>query len=226
LTIVDYSRKENTMATNQDLREVEKRIFRSAVDDGLWDVLLAALVSMFAIAPLLSTRLGDFLSSAVFVPILAAVYAVVLYLRKRIVAPRIGVVHFGKARQARLKLFTILMLTANVIFFVVGLVAASSVPGRGWSVPIGFSIVVLGFLSTAAYFLDLPRLYAYGLMLAAAPLVGEWLWRGGYASHHGFPVTFGTVATVIAITGLIHFVSLVQRRAPDEKQAAEGSHNA
>ena len=54
--------------TSNDLAAAERRGFRSVVDTGLWDVMLASVVAMFAIAPLLSVRLGDFWSSAVFVP--------------------------------------------------------------------------------------------------------------------------------------------------------------
>jgi hypothetical protein len=63
-------------------------------------------------------------------------------------------------------------------------------------------ILLVGF-SLAAYFLNIPRYYVYGLLLAVAPFVGERLYRGGHASHHGFPVVFGGAAALITAVGLI-----------------------
>jgi hypothetical protein len=40
-------------------------------------------------------------------------------------------------------------------------------------------------------------------------LVGEWLWNHGHASHHGFPVTFGTSAGIMILTGLVVFFRLL-----------------
>jgi len=73
--------------------------------------------------------------------------------------------------------------------------------------------VLVGF-SLAAYYLNIPRFFIYGLLLAVAPFVGEWLWRRGYASHHGFPVVFGIAAAAIAAVGLIKLLVLVRGHAP------------
>ncbi len=69
--------------------------------------------------------------------------------------------------------------------------------------------LLIGF-SAAAYFLDFPRLYAYGLLGALAPLIGEWLYQNMGASHHGFPIVFGTLAGVMILTGLVTFIRFLQ----------------
>jgi len=199
------------MTLPEDLRQAERRAFRAAFDDGLWDVLIAAFVAMFAIAPLLSESLGDFWSSAVFVPVLLAAYLVIRLVRSRLVIPRVGMVRVGEFRQRRLLWLTSILLAINVIAFVGGLVASAPGPSSGWAAPIAFWLIVLSLCSVAAYFLDTPRLYGYGLMLAAAVPIGEWLFREGYATHHGYPAMFGLAATVIAAVGLIRFVRLLAR---------------
>lgn len=214
------------MKRDQDLRETEKKVFRSVVDDGLWDLVLASWISVLAIAPLLSVRMGDFWSSALMVPVVGVVFAIAWILRRRVVRPRVGVIRLGRERRARLRTFTVLMLAANVVFFVGGLVAAVVAPPTGWSVPIGFSIVALAIFSAAGFTLDFPRLYGYGLLLASAALIGEWLFREGYASHHGFPVCFGTVAIVMAVTGLVRFLSLARRTPPDAADPSLGGQDA
>jgi len=44
---------------HNDLQETERGTFRAAADLGIWDILIAAFLSMFAFAPLLSGRLGE-----------------------------------------------------------------------------------------------------------------------------------------------------------------------
>ena len=94
------------------------------------------------------------------------------------------------------------MLVINILALIFGLLAAVSfgnVPGQMYTITLGM-ILLVGF-STAAYFLDFNRLYVYGLLVGLAPLVGEWLWTQGYATHHGFPLTFGIVSGIMIIVG-------------------------
>ena len=126
------------------------------------------------------------------------------------VTPRIGVVKFGQARKVKLMKFTTVMLVFNVVALILGFVAAlsfRSVPGQMISIIFGM-ILLMGF-SIAASFLDFNRLYIYGLLVGFSPLVGEWLWTQGYATHHGFPITFGTSAGIMILVGLAVFVRLL-----------------
>ena len=194
------------------LKDAEKKAFRSTFDDGLWDILLGCVISLLAIAPFLSSRLGDFWSSAVFLPFWGLVYLAVQTIRRHVVAPRIGTAKFGRARKARLARFTIVMLVVNVLALILGFVAAATVgkvPGQATSIVLG--LILLAGFSIAAHFLDFSRLYIYGLMLGISPPVGEWLYSRGLASHHGFPVTFGVTAGVMIAVGVAVFARLVRR---------------
>ncbi len=101
--------------TTDDLKAAERRVFRTAVDHGLWDVFLASMVAMLAIAPLLSETMGDFWSSAVFLPVYAGVYLAIRLIREHVVVPRVGLVQFGSYRKNRLRRFTVVMLTFGVL---------------------------------------------------------------------------------------------------------------
>ena len=72
------------------LKSAERKAFQSTFADGLWDVFIGVFALEFAIAPLLSKTLGDFWSSAVFLPVFGVVYLVIWLTRKYVVAPRIG----------------------------------------------------------------------------------------------------------------------------------------
>jgi hypothetical protein len=199
------------MSQQISLREAERKVFRTAYDDGLWDVFLGAFLLFFAVAPFLSPGLGDFWSSMVFLSLWAFVFAAIRVVRKRVVIPRAGIVRFGRARQARLRRFTIIMLALNSVALILGFVVApnvAKVPGQAIAFALG-AMLLIGF-SIAAYFLDIGRFYVYGLLTGLAPVAGEWLWINGYAAHHGFPATFGATAAIMIVTGLAVFVRLLR----------------
>jgi hypothetical protein len=199
------------MSQKISLKEAERKVFRTTYNDGLWDIFLGCFFLMFAIGPYLSPSLGDFWSSVVFLPFWGGVFLVILLIRKYVVTPRIGVVKFGPARKAKLMKFSAVMLVINVVAFILGVVAAMNfgrVPGQMITIIFGM-ILLMGF-SIAAYFLDFNRLYIYGLLVGLSPPVGEWLWTHGYATHHGFPITFGTSAGIMIVAGLSIFVHLLR----------------
>jgi hypothetical protein len=192
------------------LKEAERKAFRTTLNDGLVDIFLGCFLLMFVIGLYLSDSLGDFWSSAVFLPFLALVYLAIWLIRRYVVTPRIGMVKFGQARKAKLAKFTVVMLVINVVALILGSVAAlsfGSVPGQMISILFGL-ILLMGF-SIAAYFLHFNRLYIYGLLVGLSPLIGEWLWTHGYATHHGFPITFGTSSGIMILVGLAVFIRLL-----------------
>lgn len=202
---------------DRDLRELERRTFRTVTDDGLWDVLIASFVSLWAIAPLLSERLGDLWSSGVFLPIWLVLYLAVRVVRSRILVPRVGTVRLGAQRTRRMRRFRIAAASANALVFGLGIATAIGVQAgwiglNGLAFPLAFSLVSLVGFSAIAYATSIPRYYVYGLMLAVAPLVGEWLWRNDLVSDHGFPIVFGVTAAIILAVGVIRFALLIRSR--------------
>ena len=199
------------MSQQISLRDVERQAFRIKTDDGFVDIMLACFLLMFVIAPFLSARLGDFWSSAVFLPFWAFVYLVIWLIRKYVITPRLGTVNFGRARRAKLTKFTVLLFAFNLIALILGIVALLNlgrVPGLLFAVSLGILLWIACIV--AAYFLDLDRLYIYGLLLGLSPPVGEWLWTHGYATHHGFPITFGLSAGIMILVGLCRFVRVLR----------------
>ena len=198
------------MSKEINLKEADRKIFTASFDDGLLDIFLASFVLMFAVAPFLSVYLGDFWSSFVFLPFWGIVYLVLRWLRVHVVIPRTGSVKFGSLRKKKLTAFTIVMLVLNTIFLILGMVAFTFPGESGWRFILPFGAMVLILFSLGGYFLGLTRLYVYGLMLALAPVVGEWLYQKFGASHHGYPVTYGLSAAIIFLIGLVKFITLVR----------------
>jgi len=199
------------MSPQISLKEAERKAFRTTHNDGLWDIFLGCFVVMFAIAPFLSPSLGDFWSSAVFLPFWGLVFLIIRLIRKNVVTPRVGAIKLGQVRKAKLAKLSVVMLVVNVVALILGFVIAMNfgrVPGQMTTIIFGL-IFLIGF-SIAAYSLEFNRLYIYGLLVGLSPLVGEWLYTNGNASHHGFPITFGTTAGIMILIGLTVFVRLLR----------------
>jgi hypothetical protein len=208
------------MSQEIDLKEAERRVFKSGFQDGLVEIMLGCVVLMFAIGPFLSPYLGDFWSAAVFLPFWAAVFGLLWVIRRQVVRPRLGVVEFGAWRRERLLRFNVLMFVAGVVAFLLGLLAAASfglLPG--WVHTAIFSLIILLGFCAAAYFLDFAGLYLYGILIALAPLVGEGLYRYLGSPHHGYPITFGLTAGFLILAGLVKLARLLHTYPPPNDRA-------
>jgi hypothetical protein len=198
-------------------------VFQASFEDGLIDIGIAAFTLMFVVAPFLSVPLGDFWAAAVFIPFWGLIFLLLRWVRKRFVFPRIGIVTFGAERIARLKRGGVVMLVLNVIFLAVGAITFFYPGELGFLIALRFSAIMMIFFSMAGYFYDFPELYVYGVLCALAIPGGEWLRQQGYASHHGYPVVFGTITGIIFLRGLYKFIRLMQHDTPSfEEQPTEG----
>lgn len=215
------------MSEKISLKKAERKVFHSVFADGLWDVFIGCFALEFSIAPLLSESLGDFWSSVIFLPIFGLVYLAIWLTRKYVVAPRLGKVNFGVVRKKKLARATMVMLVINSLIAILGIVVAllaERAAGSGTGGIFGLFPTALGLFcllgfSFTAYLLDYPRLYFYGLLLFAAPPVGEWLYQHHGASHHGWPIVFGVAAAIMILTGLATFLRLLLKNPPIEAPA-------
>lgn len=215
------------MSHEINLKEAERKVFRSAFQDGLVEIMLGCVVLMFAIAPFFSPYLGDFWSSAVFLPFWAGVYCLLWVVRRQVVRPRVGVVEFGAWRRARLLRFNVVVLVAGIVALILGILSAlsfGSVPG--WTHVARFSLIILIGFCVTAYFLDFAGLYLYGVLIALAPLIGEGLYVYLGVPHHGYPVTFGLTAGLLILVGLVKLVKLLHTYPqPDDRAPLETPAN-
>ncbi|MFN2147732.1 MAG: hypothetical protein ACK2T2_05020, partial [Anaerolineales bacterium] len=150
------------------LRETERRMFAIKFQDGLIDIAIGCFLLVFVIGPYLSPALGDFWATVVvFLPLWTIILPALWLVRRYVVTPRIGFVKFGAWRVSRVKRFNVVVLIVLVLSSILGLLSAvefDAVPG--WVHSARFSLVFLLIFSITAYFLDLTRLYVYGILIA------------------------------------------------------------
>lgn len=211
---------------NISIKEADRQVYRSAFDDGLVDIFLSSFVLMWAVAPYLSANLGDFLSSAIFLPVWGILFLVLAWIRKAYIRPRTGVVKYGAARRKKMSAFSWIMVILNVIFMLLGLVAFFMPSGSGWTRMLPFALMLIVSFSLAGYFLDVTRFYVYGILWAGGFLVGEWLYQNYGFSHHGYPVVFGTLSALIFLTGVYKLVTFIRDNPlPSEEQLQWNAKN-
>ena len=207
------------MTAKTSLKDLEKSMYRVSIQDGILDIQIGLMLLMFVLPIYLSDRLGDFWSSMVFLPLWIIVIYGFRVFRKKVVQPRVGRIQYGTYRKKRLMRMNIIILVLNLIALILGVLSFMQFKEvSGWIVSARFSIIILLGFSLAGYMLDFPRLYLYGIMISAAPVVGEYLYQVHGFSHHGFPVTFGFLSAVLVITGLIILVRLLKKYPAQDKE--------
>ena len=210
------------MAAQISLKDIEKNVYQLSVQDGLVDIQIGIYLLIFAIIPLLGTTLGDFWSVMVFLPITLSLPFSVRKIRKTIIQPRIGAVELGTYRKTRQKKIIFIVLIINLLALLLGILSFiyfSDIPGLAISALL--SVIFLGGFSLAGYMMEIPRLYLYGGITALAPIIGEYLFTNFHVSHHGIPITFGTISPIIILIGLVIFLRLLKQYPVTEPEEME-----
>ena len=206
------------MSAILDLKELERRAFRSTYQDGLWDMLWGAIVMAMAIS--LHRPEDGYGPANIILAMVAPVVAGALFFlgKKLITLPRMGQVRFGPARKRRGR--TLAIILGLVVLVQAGMVGLTAL---GWLNPQvgaqinGFladhslerlAVAALGSLFVGpamiliAYFSDFPRGYYIAIMMSLAVFVMILLNRPIYAL---------TIGGLIVLPGLVLFVRFLRR---------------
>lgn len=166
------------VAQHSDLKSLERKAFSRFYEDGLFDLLLGAMLLLTAAGFVVQEQSdNELLSLGVMVAIAAVVVGSFIVLRNRVVRPRLGEFRPGPERRRRIGVVRLALLAS----FALGVVAFALVAVAGPAgAPLGIEVVlpvvwflnatiVLGILGAM---LNVPRLAVYGLLFG---LVGPLL---------------------------------------------------
>jgi hypothetical protein len=219
------------MSQDINLKNLERKAWRSVFQDGLWDIYLGLLLMAMAIFALLSKTNIPKAQQMVIYMGLVVLAMLILWAGKRLITvPRMGRVKFGpkgKARKNRARVIMAISILVGVVVFIFTWQALKS----DWSkevplhliVPAAWALNMLVFFSLGAYFLDYDRLYLIGVMYALPVPVDIWL-DEFVGIKLGF-IAFAVPAAVILIVGLVAFIRFLRDYPPPAKEAppAEGA---
>ena len=196
------------MTQEINLKELEKKAFRSYHEDGVWDIFLGLIMMAIAVNASL-TKIGVPELQTMIVLIGLEMVAIIFLIagKKHITVPRIGHVKFGAMRRAKLTKMRI-VLALSVIFGLVALVAGVAMHGDssefvrpGVLFPLGWMVNALIVFGLMAYFMDFPRLYIIGMLYAVTvPIAGAL--REFVKIDVGY-IVFGIAAAIILVMGLV-----------------------
>ena len=200
-----------------DLKKLERKVWTSFFEDGIWDIYLGMLLVAMACGALL-TDLGVPESTQI-IAYLVLIVAAMLFLwagKRYITAPRIGRVIYGAKGKARKTKTTIILAFSVLVGLVAFVIAWLSAKGNlPQSLPVelllpsiwvGNMIIVF---SLAAYFLRFNRLYVIGAMFAVAVPLDIVL--TALTKRDLSFVAFGIPAMVILIMGIVVLARFVRK---------------
>ena len=203
------------MQQNINLKELERKAWRSFFQDGLWDVYLGLMLMAMAVGALISDVGGSKGLQYMVYFILLALAMLGLWAGKRFVTvPRLGRVKFGpKGKARRKRVMTLLVFSVGVgavLFVLTWLFTKGNFQGLPLRhiVPVVWIANALIVFGLGAYFLEFERLYLVGLMYALAVPLDEALTA---LLHLDLTfLAFGLPAAVILVTGLVVFVRFLR----------------
>ena len=204
------------MSEKLNLKELERKAWRSFFDDGLWDIYLGILLALMGVSAFLDRlELTETVAMGIYIGLLILVMLGMWAAKRFITVPRLGRVKFGAERKKR-RMKTSLVLFASVVFgfilfLVVGGVARGEVSRElPWDViiPAAWALNMLLVFGLMGYFLDFERMYFIGLVYAVVlPL--DFLLRNAIGTHMK-PFMFFIAGFLIVAVGAVYLARFLR----------------
>jgi hypothetical protein len=201
-----------------DLKQIERKAFRSTYQDGLLDIYMGTIVATMAIFLYHPESGYSPINNIVMVIIFIVAYSLFWAGKKYITLPRMGQVHFGPDRQHKKRALAIILAIIVLIqAFVVGMTVF------GWLNPVfgakllgSFGDYTLEHLAVAAlgsffvgpsmlliaYFIDFPRGYYIAVLMALAVFLMILI------NQPIYPIVMGGL---IIVPGLVLFIQFLKK---------------
>ena len=212
-----------------NLKEMERKAFRSTFQDGLWDIYLGLIVIGMAIFIFRPQAGYSGWNLLLMVAVFGLAYGLFWLGKKFVTTPRLGQVTFGPLRKQ--KKTTLAIILGVVVVVQAGVVALSAM---GWLNPeVGakinaflnvrdlerLTVAAIGALFIGpsmilvAYFNDFSRGYYIAILMSVAVFLMIWL------NQPFYPVILGGL---IILPGVILFVRFLQKYPLHRKDAPNG----
>jgi len=185
------------MLTSLNLKEIERKAFRSVHQDGLWDIYIGGIVMSMTVFANADDG-ENFTSQRLVIYMLGMLVFGLLFWggKKYITVPRLGLVKFGAQRRRRSLTMAIILagIVLLQILFVAGTALLRSNPDWARQLGLGLSDPDYGRLLVAAiaalfvgpsmlliaYFTDFPRGYYIAIIMSLAVFALVWFGEAVY----------------------------------------------
>ena len=179
------------MSNQVNLKELERQVYTTYQEDGVWDIFLGL--------GMLLGGIGMIFDLMIFLPIFGGMAAVLATaFKKAVIVPRIGTVKFAPSRQITMQKSGLFMVLAGMLSFLTILLIVVSGSRDHWiaqNFEIVFGLFVAAVMCGVGYMLAINRLYAYaGFTLVA--------FVGGSLLEIEFPYVIAALGAVVLVAGL------------------------
>jgi hypothetical protein len=200
------------MVEDISLKEIQRKVYMTFFQDGIWDIFLGLFILGWGLAILTD---ATYLPGVTFIGLYFAIWGI----KKRITYPRIGYARFSATKRRRI---TTRFVILGVVVLLAGVMAAV-LWGIGtrpqWLVDY-FSLVFNGMLAAIvcfiAYWARVNRFYAYASLIFLGAVFHVWL---GVRWEFGF-IGAGGIIVLIGVGILISFL----RKYPKMVEEADNSN--
>ena len=214
------------MNTTIDLKELERKAYRTTFQDGLLDIALG----LFLIGSAVAGFFQDNKPIRLIITVLIVMVPLTVYFlgKKKITVPRIGIVKFGAERKARKKKVAVIILLAVILSSILALMAmTNSMPFflvellKGYGSATAFGLLAFTMFLFGGYYNDVPRLYFYGFLFGGSLFLSECYYnRVGIVVHSS--VWFGISGLIMLVTGISLLTKFIRDYpAPERKIAVD-----
>ncbi len=203
------------IAENIDLKEIEKKTWRSTLEDGILDIYFGILVLSIGIGITLGDLLPEPFDS--LLPIILMIIGFIIFLlgKKFITQPRLGLVKFGFRQKSR-KLKTVIVLSINSVILLIIYIIRLVNPDLRIIFPVYLEGLFTGLLFItvplffAAYFLQYPRLYFIAILVGLSFFLSDLL---SLIIPEPFDAltAFGITSFVIIFIGMISLIKFIRK---------------
>jgi hypothetical protein len=217
------------MLNTIDLKQIERKAYRSTFEDGLMDMLLGAIIASTGIYMFRPDRGYSPINIIGMVLIFVVLQGLYQAAKKYITQPRIGQVKFGPARKHRRK--TMAVILGVIVIFQLVLVGLTSL---GWLIPAlgeklfgsidGYNserlaVAALGSLFVGlpmlvmAYMTDYPRGYYIAILMALAVFL---------MVLTNQPIYSVIIGAIIILPGIVLFIRFLRKYPLPQGDQANG----
>jgi len=199
------------MVRDVSLKEIQRKVYMSFFQDGLWDILLGLFMLGWGLAIL--TDLA-FLPGVTFIGLYFAVWGV----KKRLTYPRIGYARFSATSRRRT---TAKFAIGGVAVLLVGVMVAVlwGIGARPQWLADYFPLIFNGMLAAIvcfiAYWARVNRFYLYAALVFLGAVFHLWLgvrWEFGFIGAGGIIVLIGLVILITFLRKYPRMVEEAQNR--------------
>lgn len=186
------------MTEHLNLKEIQRKVYMSFFEDGVWDIFLGLFVVGWGLSILTE---GTYLPAILFV----ALYSTTWGIKKWVTYPRIGYVRFSSTSRRRIKARFVILLIAVLLLGVIISVLWGIDKRPQWLAdyfPLLFNGMLASIVCLAAYWVRVNRFYLHAALIFLGAVFHHWV---GIQWEFGF-IGSGSIIVLIGLGLLIGFI--------------------